>query len=447
MGSTSLFAQATVGPELVTNGTFPTENNFSVDDWMISGTASGTRAAVCENNGSMFFNRGGSGVDGTGSQDITTEVGVTYQITFDYGSSGTGGVPQIRFRVYDTGTGIGTPFEDETINANPGGSRTYFFDATGTSTTINFTDASTGNMSSRDAFIDNVSVKKLVTPGGVATDLHFWLNASAGTSTTVEGAFVETWTGQSPNAFVAEKDAGETDGASFISDAMNFNPVLRFEQAVGNGLSITTELFTTSGYDVEAFYVVNNNADGAASPILMNGSGNTNRFYLQSNHARFGSTSNTTLSTQPEQYLVSARHEMASSSAISSINSGIEQTRTNSNWTNYNPNGWRVGRQAQGASNARLYDGDIAEIIIYDGLRSLTERTQIQTYLAIKYGITLGGGALAYKASTGADVWTVDATYNSDIFGIANDSGSGLDQISQYRSNCNPFYGYGFYRS
>jgi len=74
-------------------------------------------------------------------------------------------------------------------------------------------------------------------------------------------------------------------------------------------------------------------------------------------------------------------------------------------------------------------NGEIAEVIVFNNDKGTgTERQQIQSYLAIKYGITLNSGTVAYTSSTGTDVWTVDATYFEDIFGIAKDNTSSLDQ-------------------
>ncbi|MFF2912691.1 Ig-like domain-containing protein [Paenibacillus sp. NPDC057934] len=79
------------------------------------------------------------------------------------------------------------------------------------------------------------------------------------------------------------------------------------------------------------------------------------------------------------------------------------------------------------SSNYRNFNGDIAEIIVYDS-STKTERAKIETYLAVKYGITLNTGNSNYIASTDNVVWTADGVYKNNIAGIANDGAEGLLQ-------------------
>ncbi len=55
------------------------------------------------------------------------------------------------------------------------------------------------------------------------------------------------------------------------------------------------------------------------------------------------------------------------------------------------------------------------------------ERNKIQSYLAIKYGLTLNSSVANYVSSSGASLWS-DTTYWFDVFGIGKDDASGLNQ-------------------
>jgi hypothetical protein len=57
-------------------------------------------------------------------------------------------------------------------------------------------------------------------------------------------------------------------------------------------------------------------------------------------------------------------------------------------------------------ANPFYYDGKIAEVINYDGGLTLIQRQKIESYLAIKYGITLNSGAQDYIDSDGTLVWS-----------------------------------------
>ena len=75
----------------------------------------------------------------------------------------------------------------------------------------------------------------------------------------------------------------------------------------------------------------------------------------------------------------------------------------------------------------RFWHGSIAEVIGYNSTLSTSDREMIQTYLAIKYGITVSND---YQASDGTTLWdaTANSSYHSDVAGIGRDDGSDLDQ-------------------
>lgn len=88
-------------------------------------------------------------------------------------------------------------------------------------------------------------------------------------------------------------------------------------------------------------------------------------------------------------------------------------------------------------SDLRLgtFDGNLAEMIyILDSQITPLKQSQIESYLAIKYGTTLGTNAapVNYTASDATVFWTGSSAYQNDVFGIGTDSASGLVQT---RSN------------
>ncbi len=78
------------------------------------------------------------------------------------------------------------------------------------------------------------------------------------------------------------------------------------------------------------------------------------------------------------------------------------------------------------------WDGRIGEIITLSSRATNIERSNIQSYLAIKYGITLGvnGTSMNYTNSDGNVIWDIaaNAGYNFDIAGIGRDDISRLNQ-------------------
>lgn len=79
-----------------------------------------------------------------------------------------------------------------------------------------------------------------------------------------------------------------------------------------------------------------------------------------------------------------------------------------------------------GGYNANSFD--IAEILAYRGTLTPTQVNQIESYLALKYGASLGSNYILSDGST--TVWNTvtNAGYNNNIAGIGRDDDSGLSQ-------------------
>ena len=108
--------------------------------------------------------------------------------------------------------------------------------------------------------------------------------------------------------------------------------------------------------------------------------------------------------------------------------------------------------------------GNVAEIIVYDRALSATERQKVETYMAIKYGITLGyndefyryntspseittfgysGTSNDYLLSDGSFAWdgSANSGYGYNVFGVARDDNSGLLQLKSKSVHIEEFTG------
>ncbi len=81
----------------------------------------------------------------------------------------------------------------------------------------------------------------------------------------------------------------------------------------------------------------------------------------------------------------------------------------------------------------------VAEVIYYlDANINAARQNRIESYLATKYGMTLGTAAapVSYMASDSSTVfWPASTTYQNDVFGIGVDSLSGLNQLESNSIN------------
>lgn len=105
--------------------------------------------------------------------------------------------------------------------------------------------------------------------------------------------------------------------------------------------------------------------------------------------------------------------------------------------TNANYNYIGQGGFIYGANNQGGVQGDdvgvtaqIAEHLIVGEALTPVKRRQVESYLAVKYGITISDltSDASYRDASGNATFTVDATFRHDIFGIAKEAAAGIDQ-------------------
>ncbi len=87
-----------------------------------------------------------------------------------------------------------------------------------------------------------------------------------------------------------------------------------------------------------------------------------------------------------------------------------------------------------GYFRGRSFTGDIAEVVAYDNRLDNTEQQEVESYLALKYGVTLQGKD--YRLAN-QNVWSrsSNAGYNNDIAGIGRDDLSKLNQTKSKSMN------------
>ena len=92
--------------------------------------------------------------------------------------------------------------------------------------------------------------------------------------------------------------------------------------------------------------------------------------------------------------------------------------------------GGRTGGSA-GFDN-RIFNGKVAEVVVHKSALTATNANRVESYLALKYGITLRQTPAAknYVDSGAAVIWdaTANVTYRNNIAGIGRDDVSALQQ-------------------
>jgi len=311
---------------------------------------------------------------------------------------------------------------------------------------------------------DNIVEVNVVTeaPGWIATDLQFWVKADewvfldTGATPATDSNTVQTWHDQSP----VENDLNQPASANrptFISQFSNFNPGLSFNASQSDVLAVDRgldgslddtlmgnlsgtnpiEVFTVSeaDADIQATIFYLGNTAGTADTLWTFGVETSNRIVTRDNSGnQLRSISGVTTDPHIFNWQTNSNGQIGSTVMESDgwatifSSQANETSVTNLAWTRI-----AVGaRQSWGNPNL-LYDGVVSEVIAYGTTLSVTQRQQVQSYLALKYGITLDQtSAQDYlsTAGTGTFMWdsSVATVYNNDIFGIGRDDSSELDQ-------------------
>lgn len=289
-------------------------------------------------------------------------------------------------------------------------------------------------------------------PGGLSAGLLLWLRADAGV-TTVSGA-VSAWADQSgANHDFSQGTTGNrpqyrTSGNRLI----NFNPSLDFdgsndllEDADGedyiNGLSGITiaSVLKADAIPAELAWWDAEESDGADDVIsLRYDASGANAGCTRCLKTGIQTTSGSAVA-ESQSNLQTTRASVVTfdweqSSSIRWFVEGASTTNTNNS---AGGNGTISGsnRVIVGDGTKANWDGLIAEIVVFDERLSAADRLQLESYLALKYGINKTGNYILPDSTV---IWnaSLNPAYNNAVFGLGAYSGACLD-MDQSQSEIN----------
>jgi DNA uptake protein ComE-like DNA-binding protein len=313
-----------------------------------------------------------------------------------------------------------------------------------------------------------------LSPGGVTDQLVLWLKADNGVEEAVgnsaeEGDAVNNWVDKSA---ARTNDAVKSNPPTFRNNAtnnVNFNPVVEFD-GTNDGLNFGNDYIYSSGTGSEdgmTFFAVvqpdlttskpeqyifqfgtfTNGYAGGISDDAMRLYSPSKKTYLNS-----GSTPNPYGPNNSNPVLIRYTWDFDDQHQTIHVNGEITPSKDEANTTTKltaaeidqnsshqaGSGPFAIGRQTYTTNinnnNGRYLQGSIAEIIGYKKDLTSSEYVKIESYLAIKYGISIdntGGGAGGdYVASDGSTIWDADIAggYHNEILAIGRDDMSGLYQ-------------------
>ncbi|MBO9635264.1 MAG: hypothetical protein J7578_19290, partial [Chitinophagaceae bacterium] len=291
----------------------------------------------------------------------------------------------------------------------------------------------------------------LKVPGGIAGNT-LWLRADYGTSSSVDGSAVSDWNdyGADINNAVQATAGSQPAFANNIAANINFNPVLTFngtsQRMILDGTKLPLGTVGRTVFATTANAALANRGLITWGDPLATGNGTRytmelggNQRSLEISNSRYGNTATNTLLPGITTFTNAANSTNAATQmkvngagiTNSFLSVGNQTLNTISQPTAF------IGDNGVGGGGF-LYSGSLGDIVVYDRALTAAEQQRVETYMSLKYGVSLSQAvATDYLATDGTPIWnaTTNATYKYSITGIGRDDLEGLTQKQSRNSD------------
>lgn len=277
-------------------------------------------------------------------------------------------------------------------------------------------------------------------PGGISANLSLWVKAES--ATPASGGKLTRWTDQTGRNTFRLSD----NNMSTVTNVINFHPIVRFTgtgKLIGNSSITWTECTAvaswTGAINTERGTVISPTTSGTAP-------NDASRYFFRSGvESNPGNFTFAGMGTDSIGFEYIASPPSTQVNILTASGPGNVFNENGANAVAGNLFGGFTARATSYAGIPQIGDrstndapmiGDIAEIIVYSA-DNTAGRNRVESYLALKYGLTLGNAAtpIDYTSSAGAVFWKGTAAYQHNIFGIGTDQASGLTQTSSNSTN------------
>lgn len=266
------------------------------------------------------------------------------------------------------------------------------------------------------------------------TNSDFWLKADAGTNTTTQGAGITTWTGQASTTNNGTSPASSGTGytastahPTYNTALWNFNPGVSFSNGyfrinrsnIQGDITLYTIYSSTQNTSNGSWWllpaIIGGEANGTNNDFALGL--NAGKLYFKGINVDTQSAHVTTTSTQNDgapKIVTATRTKGATANNYIFVNGTQAGTNTSDDNSLTDPIYLGIGRNP--TETTSQFVGYISEAIGKDYLSSTTERDITETYLAVKYGVTL---AHDYKRAHATDsvIYAISG-YGYDVAGL-----------------------------
>ena len=258
------------------------------------------------------------------------------------------------------------------------------------------------------------------TPGGVDAEVLLWLRADKGST---------SWSSFSPNVEITPEGAGSISAGNLL----NFNNTNDFDDGY-----YQTDLSINAGTVPKAtiFSVYVPDEDGAGtvwgekdSTVLKDRWLSNSKVSTGNSLEEFGSLERI---GKPSLATIIFDEDVADNSAVY-VDGNRRGNFSSDHYIdpdNTTSNPLQIGAKGD---NGNRFKGRIAEVIVFSEILNGSNRKKVESYLALKYGITLFDNtaqAKDYTSANGTTLWnsTTNASYHHNVAGIFRDDISYLEQ-------------------
>jgi gliding motility-associated-like protein/uncharacterized repeat protein (TIGR01451 family) len=283
--------------------------------------------------------------------------------------------------------------------------------------------------------ISTVSTLQVKAIPGVAGG-SLWLKANEGVD--FSGTSLNNWSDQTGNnTFTKSGSIG------YKTDAINFNPTATFNNTdpltsvPSNRLDGITPITYIDGFAVYKVTDNNSNPIGGVSagavygPAIFASFGNGTAYVGNGSGQTFQWISDPSLSNQFN--IVNIDISPTVTPFASGTVNGLSKTLSTGNAGDFTSIQFtpRIGGTNNSGADPSFgwphFRGELAEVILYPKALTGDEKKKVESYLAVKYGISLDPSVAQYINEAGTVIWE-NTAYWHDVFGIGRDDAMGLNQ-------------------
>lgn len=328
------------------------------------------------------------------------------------------------------------------------------------SNSTNFTPGETKIYKASGGVAQNVEIRDgdyvgfvyfMKAPGGVTNGLRMWLNASeSSTITTNAQGQVLTWVDYAGFGTTYRRRPANNNSAEYVKsdERTNFHPTLVFDSPTDYLITDSGPMSVANPLNSTFYTVINHNFARDRSYFLGFGTqtpGGTNSrrpvygVYQDGiqGRGRFrssGDNNSTQRLFNPGATMIAGYHWTRGVSIEYEFDAYTE-TRSHTSVRSPQMNG--VGMLGAGSLTDSYLLGTMPEVFAYEGTLTADERRRINSYLGLKYGITLdldksdAGVNYDYKFSDGASVWdgndVIHRDYHNNVASLIRDDEADLN--------------------